>query len=106
MGRKKKDTIESSTPRFNPSAHWVVSEEWTANGRNLVKGTEISIKGERGRFQFIKHVYNPKTGGEWVDVVGGPANIKQFRSFSVDRVKTVHYKNKIRPPRPKKKDVQ
>lgn len=105
MGRKKKVPSAPSN-HFNPSAHWVVSEEWTANGRHLVKGTEVSIRGERGRFQFVKHVYNPNTGSEWVDVVGGPANVRQFRSFSADRIKTVHYKNKIRQPKPRKKDVE
>ena len=105
MGRKKKDAQVVSN-HFNPSAHWVISEEWMANGRHLVKGTEVSIRGERGRFQFVKHVYNPNTGSEWVDVVGGPNNVRQFRSFAVDRIRTVHYKNKIRPSKPKKKDVE
>jgi hypothetical protein len=75
----------------------VISEEWTTQGRNLVKGTELSIRGERGRFQFIRHVYNPKLDVEWVDVIGGARGAKQFRSFAPVRIKTVHWKNKIRP---------
>ncbi len=104
MPRKKKTPVEST--HFNPSAHWVISEEWTANGRRLVKGTEVSIRGERGRFLFQRHVYNPKNESQWVDVVGGPNGVKQFRSFAVERIKTVHYKNKIRPSKIKKKDVE
>jgi hypothetical protein len=68
-----------------------------ANGRNLVKGTELSIRDERGRFQFIRHVYNPRLDVEWIDVVGGPNGSKQYRSFNPQRVKRVHWKNKIRP---------
>jgi hypothetical protein len=102
---KRKKAINRDE-RLNPSAHWVISEEWTVHGRKLAKGTEVSIRGERGRFQFIRHVYNPRIDVEWVDVVGGPKEAKQFRSFSPDRIKTVHWKNKIRPTKIDKKDVE
>ena len=95
MGRKKKPSVIST--RNDPSAHWVISEEWVANGRNLVKGTELSIRDERGRFQFVRHVYNPRLDVEWIDVVGGPNGSKQYRSFNPHRIKRVHWKNKIRP---------
>jgi hypothetical protein len=95
MGRKKKSLVIST--RNDPSEHWVISEEWTANGRNLAKGTELSIRDERGRFQFVRHVYNPKLDVEWIDVVGGPNGTKQYRSFHPERIKRVHWKNKIRP---------
>lgn len=104
MGRKKKPT--HAADYVNPSAHWVVSEEWTTHGRNLIKGTEVSIRGERGRFQFVRHVYNPKNEKEWVDVIGGPTGTKQFRSFHPERIKTVHWKNKIRPNKVNKKAVE
>jgi hypothetical protein len=104
MARKKK--LTPAVDYVSPSAHWVVSEEWTIHGRNLVKGTELSIRGERGRFQFIRHVYNPRIDVEWVDVVGGSKGTKQLRSFTPSRIKTVHWKNKIRKPKPKGKAVE
>lgn len=104
MGRKKKPA--HAADYVNPSAHWVVTTEWSANGRNLVPGTEISIRGERGRFKFQRHVFNPKNNREWVDVIGGPNGAKQFRSFAPEQIKTVHWKNKIRPTKVNKKDVE
>lgn len=74
---------------------WVVSNEMTINGRTVVVGTEVSIKGESGRFRFVKHVKTPTC--EWVDVVGGPANAQKYRSFRPESVKTVHRLKKIRP---------
>jgi hypothetical protein len=88
MGRRKKSIKE--TP--NASAHWVVSKEMMINNRHVGAGTELSISGERGRFRFIKHVVNGDI--EWIDVVD---KFKAIRSFRPDRVKRVHYKNKIRP---------
>lgn len=73
---------------------WDVAFEYQINGRNLEPGTEVSIKNERGRFKFVKYVR--KGDSEWIDVIGGPTNTKMFRSFSVDRVKTVHWKKKLR----------
>ena len=97
MGRKKKDTktVENVT---RPNDHWVITEEITVNGRKVVRGTEISITGERGRFKFLKHVYNPKTDSSWIDVVGGSSTAaSQHRSFRQERIKTVHWKNRTRP---------
>lgn len=71
--------------------HWVVSEEMSVNKRNLVPGTEISFKGQRGRFRFIKHVINGEH--EWIDVIG---NNGQFHSFRPSEVKRVHWKNRTR----------
>lgn len=85
--RKKKKEIEY------PEG-WEVSFEYQANGRHLEPGTELSIRNERGRFKFIKHVRTENS--EWVDVIGGSPKMKMFRSFSVDRIKTVHWKNKIK----------
>lgn len=104
MARKKKPT--HAADYVNPSAHWVISEEWSTHGRNLVKGTEISIRGERGRFLFIRHVVNPSNGAEWVDVIGGKAGTKQFRAFAPARIKTVHWKKKIRPNKVNKKELE
>jgi hypothetical protein len=76
----------------NPNPSWVESDEIQINGRKISKGTEISIRGERGRFRFIKHVKTSKS--EWVDVVGGTKNVNMWRSFDVSRVKTVHRINR------------
>jgi hypothetical protein len=88
MGRRKKSLKE--TP--NASAHWVVSAEIMINNRHVAAGTELSISGERGRFKFLKHVVNGDI--EWIDVVD---RFRAIRSFRVEDVKRVHYKNKIRP---------
>lgn len=73
---------------------WEVSFEYQVNGRNLEPGTEVSIKNERGRFSFVKHVKTENS--EWIDVIGGPPRVKMFRSFAIDKVKTVHWKKKMR----------
>jgi hypothetical protein len=102
MGRKRKTKETTELPKVN--SHWVVSEEFVINGRHLVRGTEVSIKGERGRFRFIKHVYNPVTDSEWIDVVGGPAGHEMGRSFRPERVRTVHIKKRTRQPKSKNKE--
>lgn len=82
MGRRKKDT----TPKAN--AHWVITEELVINSRRVVRGTELKIRGERGRFRFIKHV---DTGTkQWIDVYGGLKGHEMLRSFPEDRVMRVH----------------
>jgi Na+-transporting NADH:ubiquinone oxidoreductase subunit NqrF len=62
------------------------------NGRNVTKGTELKISGERGRFRFVQFVKTDKEI-EWIDVWGGPKGAETMRSFKLDRVKRVHYKN-------------
>lgn len=73
---------------------WVVSEEIQINGRNVVVGTELSIVDERGRFRFLQHVQTPTA--EWIDVIGGPEKVRMYRSFRPERVKRVHWKNRMR----------
>lgn len=89
MGRKKKSPLQEG-PRPNDS--WVYKTEIQINGRNVSKGTELKISGERGRFRFVQHVTN-HNGVEWVDVWGGPKGADCMRSFYPDRIKRVHYKN-------------
>ena len=86
----KKNTQKKTA--YNLPADWKVSEEIKVNGRVVVKGTELSIQGESGRFIFTRHVKRPNT--EWIDCIGGAKGYKMMRSFAVDRIKTVHYKNK------------
>lgn len=80
-------------PRRRPAprpADWVESDEVTINGRTVTPGTELSIRGERGRFRFLRHVARPGRAVEWIDVWGGPKGSEHLRSFRPDRVRTVH----------------
>lgn len=90
MGRRKK--TKKTVADIHPD--WVISEEMQINGRNVVVGTELSILNERGRFKFLKHVKTPTA--EWIDVIGGPDKYRMCRSFRPERVKRVHWKNKMR----------
>jgi hypothetical protein len=91
MGKSKKRKLNVLS-EVHPD--WVITEEIQVNGRNVVVGTELSIIDERGRFKFIKHVKTPTA--EWIDVVGGISGHKSFRSFRPERVKRVHWKNRLR----------
>lgn len=90
MPKKKK--VVKTEENLHPD--WKISETLKHNGRIIEKNTELSIRGESGRFLFIKHVKTPTA--EWIDVVGGKAQYKQFRSFRPEQIKTVHWKNKTR----------
>ena len=72
---------------------WDIQTAMVHNGRHVEVGTELSIKGERGRFRFMKVVRRPN-GVEWIDVWGGPRKAEQWRSFRPSRIRTVHYKNR------------
>jgi hypothetical protein len=80
---------------------WAVSQVTTINGRRVERrqekddtgrwqwwATELSIRGESGRFRFVQHVLTETA--EWIDVIGGPVGSPMWRSFYLDRVKTVH----------------
>jgi hypothetical protein len=75
---------------IEPFPDWVESDSIIINGHTVTVGTELSIKGERGRFRFIKHISRPRRGIEWIDVWGGPKHSPQLRSFRPKRVRTVH----------------
>jgi hypothetical protein len=75
--------------------HWTISEEARINGRIVTKGTELSFKGIKGRFRFMRLV-TLDDGRCWLDVVGGPAKHEMTRSFGPERVKTVHRITKTR----------
>lgn len=76
--------------------HWAVSAHARIHGRNVCHGTEVSIRGERGRFRFLRHVTNGRTGTEWIDVYGGVKGHETIRSFRPERVRTVHVKRAMR----------
>lgn len=86
MGRRKK-----GEKKDDPTKDWEITQELQINGRYVEPGTELKIKGERGRFRFIKHVLTSTS--EWIDVWGGTKNSQQWRSFHTDQVQRVHYKN-------------
>lgn len=65
------------------------------NGRLLGKGTEVSIRGERGRFRFW-NAARTAAGKEVLTFIGGPKGHEAFRSFYAERVKTVHRVNRTR----------
>jgi hypothetical protein len=88
MARKKKHVS-------NLPDHWSISDETRINGRLVTKGTELSFKGVKGRFRFMRLV-TLDDGRSWLDVYGGPAKHEMLRSFGVDRVKTVHRITKTR----------
>lgn len=73
-----------------PPEDWAVAHEVEANGRTITVGTELSIKGQRGRFRFVEHVWRPIRDTEWITVWGGPKGSEQMRSFRIDQIKTVH----------------
>lgn len=73
-----------------PPPDWEEHRDAVVNGRHLSPGSEVSIRGERGRFRFVKRVVRPERGVEWLDFWGGPKHAPQLRSFYPDRVKTVH----------------
>lgn len=89
MGKRKKSNLPEGP---KPNDNWIYKSEIQINGRNVVKGTELKISGERGRFRFLQHVTN-HNGVEWVDVWGGPKGAENCRSFYLNRIKRVHYKN-------------
>jgi hypothetical protein len=80
---------------LDPSAGWIKLNQYRINCRTLRQGTEVSIRGERGRFRFIKAVQTP-AGAVWLDFIGGPAKAEKWRSFHPDRVRRVHRINKTR----------
>lgn len=94
MARRRKSSSDLP-PRHDPSAGWTRSTEYRVNGRVLTPGTEVSIRGERGRFRFQCHV-RTEAGTEWLDFIGGSKGVVMFRAFHEDRVRTVHYKKKLR----------
>jgi hypothetical protein len=79
----------------DPSARWIKRDQYVVNRRTLSPGTEVSIRGERGRFRFIQAVETPE-GAVWLDFIGGPAKAEKWRSFRPDRIRRVHRINKTR----------
>lgn len=94
MARGRRKVVDATIDNGAPIANWIIKEEMQINGRHVVKGTELKIRGERGRFRFVKYVYNEELDVDWIDVWGGPKRYPALRSFRVDQVQRVHYKNR------------
>lgn len=77
-------------------ADWTITSSARLRGRMVSAGMELSIRGERGRFRFVKHVRNDRTGKEWIDVYGGAKGHETIRSFRPERVRVVHRANTMR----------
>lgn len=89
MARKKRASVDAGP---KPNDGWVYETNIQVNGRNVSKGTELKITGERGRFRFIQQI-TTVAGKTWIDVWGGPKGSEGIRSFYIDKIKRVHYKN-------------
>ncbi|MDQ1247658.1 MAG: hypothetical protein QG661_3224 [Actinomycetota bacterium] len=85
-------------PRLSDRPHpygWVETRETRVNGRIVVAGTEVKLKGRPGRFRFVKHVLTP-AGVTWLDFIGGKTGHTQWVSVREDAVQTVHRINRTR----------
>lgn len=70
------------------TADRIVETTWRHNGRHVTPGTELSVRGAKGRYTFVAHV--TAGAGEWIDCYGGPDTRPAMRSFSLDRITVVH----------------
>ena len=86
MTMTKRKTV---APTATLTDGWTISDRTVVNGRHVSIGTQVSVTGERGRFEFVRHVVNGDH--EWLDVRDRDA---RWRSFSPDRIRRVHYKRK------------
>lgn len=84
--------VTDDEPEDNPEPVERISQtEITINGRAVTPNTEVSIKGEAGRFTF-RYSLRP----DEVTVWGGQPQYEKWRTFKLDRVRTVHRKPRLR----------
>lgn len=80
--------------------HWVKEDGMKINGRLLSRGTEVSIRdhdGRKIRARFLEHVQAGPH--EWItvsEIVRSTGEYVKVRSFTPDKVETVHTKRKER----------
>lgn len=55
----------------------------------LTLGTEVSVRGERGRFRF-QYATTASAGAVSLTFIGGLDGAERWRSFRPERVRTVH----------------
>lgn len=85
---------EDDDPDPNTTVERIAVDEIKINGRTVNPNTEISIRGETGRFTFR---YSRRDGE--VTVWGGRPQHEQWRTFRIERVRTVHRKPSLRKNR-------
>ncbi|QFG08466.1 hypothetical protein SEA_EFRA2_82 [Mycobacterium phage Efra2] len=83
------------TKTIRPAAPVAPQPDVVVHGRVLEPGTEVSIRGERGRFRF-RSASLTSTGRIVCDFIGGPAGHETWRSFYPERIRTVHRLNRTR----------
>jgi hypothetical protein len=88
LGKAMAEDLDDSPPE---TVTRVSQTEITINGRSVTPNTEISIKGETGRFTF-RYSLRP----DEVTVWGGQTQYEKWRTFKIDRVRTVHRKPRLR----------
>lgn len=59
------------------------------NGEPLERGAEVSIRGKRGRFKFLRAT-TTEAGRVVLDFIGGTVGHETWHSFYPDRVTNVH----------------
>lgn len=78
-----------------PGVARTITASWQRGRVQVSPGTELSIKGMRGRVRFRQHV-RLVDGREWIDVVHPELG---FYSFRPERVRVVHRAARTRPVR-------
>lgn len=92
MAKRSKTTKTAKVHSVTPE-DWTVSDSYSAGGKDIRRGTELAIRGERGgRFRFVEHVRR-SNGVEWITVIGGARGVSMYRSFRPDRI------SRVFPPR-------
>ena len=84
MARKKR--VRTDQPGWTTTCRYQAP-----TGRWLEPGSEVHIKGERGRFKFVEHVVSPKS--EWVWVRDKD---RKYRAFTPSRISRVHVQERMR----------
>lgn len=98
MARTK--NVKTTKAPVGPPPGWLVAEMYQISPQvTLFKGDECRIKGEQGKYKFIRHVINTnlRPHSEWIDLWGGSHGHGQWRSVRVERIKHIPKK------RPRKK---
>ena len=98
MSRKKK-----TTKPVGPPAGWVVSDTYQVSPQVILnKGDECRIKGEQGKYTFMRHVINTNHDpqSEWIDLWGGSHGHGQYRSIHIERLKHIPAKRSRRKKEP------